>query len=225
MNRAMSSPHVPAALAAFIVALASAPVARAQDLAVIAVTQPVGGCAPSGSTSVTLRLFNYAQNLPAGTSFNLSYTINAGAPITELVVLGSPLLTNSTFTYTFTTQADLTVPGTYTLDASVSIAGDVNPTNNAYVGYVVTYVAPSVAGTLSGPGAPSASGTLTLVGSSGAIAQWEESDDGGQRWYALANEGTSQDYAGLRASTQFRVRVAGAPCGPDVLSNVVTVSP
>ena len=225
MSRTMPCPRTHAALAACLVAVAFAPAARAQDLAVVAITQPVGGCVPLGTDNVTLRLFNYAQNLPAGTTFDVSYTVNGGTPVTEMVVLGSTLLENSTFTYTFTTQANLTVPGTYTLAASVNLAGDINPGNNAHVGYLVPYMSPSFAGTLTGPGAPSASGMLTLNGWTGAIAQWEESDDGGLRWYALANESFIQEYAGLRASTQFRVRVTGAPCGPDVLSNVVTVSP
>lgn len=225
MIRMMPFPHAGIALAAVVLAAAFASNARAQDLAVVAITQPVGGCVSLGSENVTVRVFNYGTPLPAGTGFNAAYTINAGAPVVELIVLGNTLLTNSTLDYTFTTQANLTAPGAYSLDATVNLAGDVNPANNAYVGYLVTRAGQSVAGTLAGPGAPSTSGTLTLSGSNGTIVQWEESDDGGLRWFALANDGTSQDYADLRAPAQFRVRVLGAPCGPDVLSNVVTVSP
>jgi hypothetical protein len=215
-----------AATLASALAVAFAGAAHAQqDLAVLAIEAPRSACLAGGMEDVTIRVFNYGVSLPAGSAFNVSYTINAGAPVTDLVVLGSTLIANSTFGYTFTTQAYLSVPGMYTIDATVSMAGDVNPTNDAYNGYIVHNAAPSVGGTLTGPGSPSSSGILTLSGSVGTIAQWEESDDGGLRWFALANESTSQDYADLRAPTQFRVRVLGAPCGADVLSNVLTVSP
>jgi hypothetical protein len=199
--------------------------ASAQDLAVVEIEAPRDGCALGATENVSLSLFNYGPNLPAGSSFNVSYSINAGAPATEFVVLGSTLLANSRFDYTFTTPADLSVPGTYTIDATVNLRGDFNPSNDAYTGYHVVNTSPRVAGTLVGPAPPSTSGTLTLGGSTGPIAQWEESVDGGLRWFALANTSTTQDFADLRTPTKFRVRMQGAPCGPDVLSNVVVVSP
>jgi hypothetical protein len=223
---AHAAPHMAAVLAAFIIATSFASEVRAQqDVAVLAITAPVSSCVPLGNENVTIHIFNYGPTLTAGTPFNVAYTVNGGAPVVELLTLASNLGSNSALDYTFTTQANLMVPGTYTFNATASLTGDVSPSNNAYVGYVVNNSIPSVGGTLAGPGAPSSSGTLTLSGSVGTIAQWEESDDGGLRWFALANESASQDYAGLRAPTQFRVRVLGAPCGPDVLSNVVTVSP
>ncbi|MCK6648789.1 MAG: hypothetical protein L6Q66_03950, partial [Bacteroidia bacterium] len=72
-----------------------------QDVSVTAITQPVSGCALTATENVTIRMFNFGPTLTAGTSFNVSYTINAGAPVTELLTLGSNVLTNSTFTYTF----------------------------------------------------------------------------------------------------------------------------
>lgn len=223
MNRAIPSPHRVALRVALTLA-GTIGHAAAQDLSVVAITAPQGGCALGSSENVTIRLFNYDASLPAGTAFNVAYTINAGAPVTEMVVLGSSLLRNSAFTYTFTTPADLSIPGMYTFGASVNLPGDINPANNGYGGWIATNTAPSVGGMLVGPGAPSASGTLTLSGETGDVVQWEESDDGGQRWFALANTTTSQDYAGLRAPAQFRVRVRNSPCA-DAVSNVATASP
>ena len=116
-------------------------------------------------------IFNYGAASPAGTLFNVAYIINAGAPVTELPALASNLQSNSALDYTVTTQANLTVAGNYTFSAAASLPGDVSPSNDAYVGYVVNNSIPSVGGTLAGPGAPSSSGTLTLTGSVGTIAQ------------------------------------------------------
>jgi hypothetical protein len=229
MIRKRPSAHGAALLAALAIVGTCIADAGAQDLSVSAIRSPVGGCALTAAENVTIRLFNYGSNLPAGTTFNLAYTLNAGAPVVELAVLGSTLLSNSRFDYTFTTQANLSVPGTYTFDATVSLAGDITPTTNALSSYHITNSAPAIGGTLSGPTTPSASGTLTLADSYGDIVQWEESDDGGLRWFALANTSTSQDYAELRAPTQFRVRVHSGACDfafpGGALSNVVTVSP
>jgi len=209
---------------ALVVVLSGAAHANAQDLSVVAFAAPQAGCALGNSEIVTIRLFNYGSNLPAGFAFNVTYTVNAGAPVTEGVVLSTTLLENSTFTYTFTTPANLVVPGAYTLGATVSLPGDINPTNDTYSGWIVTNAAATFGGEIWGPGTPGSSGTLTLHSEVGDVLQWEESDDGGLRWYALANTTTTQDSADLRAPAQFRARVRNAPCA-EALSNTVTVSP
>jgi hypothetical protein len=209
---------------ALVFVLSGAAHANAQDLSVVAFAAPQAGCALGNSEIVTIRLFNYGSNLPAGSAFNVTYTINAGAPTTESVMLAATLLENSTFTYTFATPANLSTPGTYTLGATVWLPGDINPLNDAYPGWIVGNMAPSVGGAISAPGTPGSSGTLTLNSVVGDVLQWEESDDGGLRWYALANTTTTQAYADLRAPAQFRARVRNAPCA-EALSNIVTVSP
>src|SRR5689334_16132594 len=111
--------------------------ALAQDLSTVAITSPQSGCALTATENVTVWLFNYGPTLTAGSSFNVTYSINAGPPMSEMVVLGANLLTNSRFAYTFATQANLSFPGSYTFDATVNLAGDINPTNNAYTGHAV----------------------------------------------------------------------------------------
>ena len=208
----------------FVLAMLASTAATAQvDLSVSDITQPQSGCALGSANDVTIRIFNYGSTLPAATSFNVAYTVNASAPVTELVVLGTPLTSNTSLLYTFTTQVSLSTPGTYTLDASVNIAGDVSPGNDGYTGYAVQNETIN-AGALIGPAVPASSGTLQLTGSSGNVVQWEESDDGGMRWYTLFNTGVSQDFAGLRTPTQFRVRLRGLYCS-EVLSNTATVTP
>lgn len=189
--------------------------AFAQDLSVIAITAPVNGCALTATENVTIRIFNFGPNLPAGSTFNVSYMINAGAPVTEMVVLGAPLLTNSTFNYTFTTQANISTPGTYTFDATVAIAGDINPSNDAFTGYMVTNTAASVGGTVSGGTnvcVSGNSGVLTLSGHTGNVLQWERSNDGGVSWFSISNTTTSQSYLNLTLPTQYRAQVQNGSC-------------
>lgn len=198
------------------------PAAAQNDLSVVALTQPVSGCALTPTEIVSIRIFNYGNTLPAATSFFVAYTVDGGPQNTELVVLGASLLTNSSLTYTFTTQANLSAPGSYAIDASLSLPGDVTPTNDALIGTTIINSAPSVGGTLGTP-TPGASGTLTLSGQTGAIVQWEESPDN-LRWFKLANTSTTQAYAGLTAPTRFRVRVVSGSC-PAAVSNVVVAGP
>lgn len=204
-----------------LIAAGSAPM-FAQDLAAVAVGAPATSCGLSNAEPIRVTLFNFGPNLPAGSSFNVSYTVGAGAPVVELVVLASTLLTNSTLIYTFTTTADLSAPGTYALQGAVLLAGDTNPTNNVTPTVSVTNVASSIGGTVSGP-ASGASGTLNLSGQRGSVVQWEESPDQ-LRWFRLVNTSTSQSFSALSAPTHFRVRVVNAPC-PAALSNVVQVLP
>jgi hypothetical protein len=195
--------------------LLSASAALAQDLSVIAITQPVSGCALAATENVTIRIFNFGNILIAGTSFSVSYTINAGGPVNELATLGSNLLTNSTLNYTFTTRANLSIPGTYTFNATVSLPGDVNPTNNAFTGYVVTNTAPSAGGAVSGGTnvcVTGNSGVLTLSGHTGGVVRWEFSTDGGSTWNVVSNTTTTQPYNNLTVPTLYRALVQNGTC-------------
>jgi gliding motility-associated-like protein len=201
-------------LLAFATIFSSAALAQ-NDLSVISITAPVSGCAMTATENVTIRVFNFGNTLPAATNFNVSYTINAGVPVTEMVVLGSPLLSNSTLTYTFTTQANLSTPGTYTFDATVALAGDVNPTNDAFTGYMVTNTANSVGGTVAGGTnvcVTGNSGVLTLSGHTGDVLRWEYSVDGGSTWINISNTTTTQSYNNLTVPTLYRAVVQNGTC-------------
>lgn len=217
----------PQLLLAGALLLAAVRAANAQnDLSVTAITQPVSGCALSSTEIVTIRIFNFGSTLPAATSFNVAYTINAGAPVVELVTLGASLLSNSTFTYTFITQANLSVPGAYTFNATCSLAGDVNPTNDAFTGYVVTNSASSVGGSVSGGTnvcVSGNSGVLTLSGHTGSILRWEFSTDGGATWINITNTTTTQSYTNLTVPTLFRAVVQNGACAPSH-SSIATIT-
>lgn len=78
----------------------------------------------------------------------------------------------------------------------------------------MTNWANSVGGTVSGPAGPTLSGTLTLSGHTGAVLEWQQSDDAGQRWRRLSKTATAQAFAMLREHTAFRALVRNGPCAP-----------
>ncbi|MDQ3046125.1 MAG: gliding motility-associated C-terminal domain-containing protein [Bacteroidota bacterium] len=194
--------------------------ALAQDAALAApsgaFTAPVSGCALTAAENVTVRIFNFGPGT-INTNFNVSYTINGGPPVTETVV-GPNIPQNTSFFYTFTTPANLSVPGTYTFNATVSgVAGDGNPGNDTYTGYVVNAISPSVGGTIAAPSSvciSGNSGTLTLSGHTGSVLGWEYSTDGGGTWISISNTSTTQTYNNLTVSTRYRAQVQNGACTP-----------
>lgn len=187
-------------------------------------TSPVSGCALTSTENVTVRIFNYGPG-SITTPFNVSYTINGGAPVTEMVAAPN-IPQNTSYTYTFTTKADLSVPGTYSFDATVSVADDPTPGNDTYTGYSVNAVSPSIGGTITAPSSVCVSGnsgSLTLSGHTGNVLGWQYSTDGGGTWINISNTSTTQSYNNLTVSTKYRAQVQNGACTP-VYSAIATVA-
>ncbi|HEY0029620.1 MAG TPA: gliding motility-associated C-terminal domain-containing protein [Bacteroidia bacterium] len=203
--------------------------ALAQDISVIAITAPVSGCSLSATSSVTVNVKNVGLTDLSGTPFDLSYTINGGAPITDVGVTIPFFAPNTTVSYTFTTTTDLSVAGTYTFTAFSTYAPDINTTNDATTGYVVTSVAPSVGGTVAGGTnvcTGSNSGVLTLSGHTGAVQNWEYSTDGGSTWISISNTTTTQSYFNLTVPTRYRAQVQNGACTAATSSiAIMTIDP
>lgn len=186
-------------------------------------TAPVSGCSLTSTENVTVRIFNYGPG-SITTNFDVSYTINGGAPVVETVIAPN-IAQNTSYTYTFTTQADLSVPGTYTFNATVSVPGDPTPGNNTYTGYVVNAISPSIGGTITAPSSVCVSGnsgTLTLTGHTGNVLGWQYSTDGGGTWINISNTSTTQSYNNLTVSTKYRTQVQNGACTP-VYSAIATI--
>jgi hypothetical protein len=207
-------------IALCVIAISFMTCIQAQDLALAgpfgSITQPVSGCSLTSTENVTIRIFNFGSNRPAGSSIPVSYTINGGMPVNETIVLGATLLTNSSLSYTFTTQANLSIPGTYLISATANLPGDINPGNNSFTNYMVTHYAISTGGTISGSTSACASGnsgTLTLAGYTGNILRWEYSNDNGNTWYYISNTSTTQNYSNLKTTTLYRAVIQSPTCG------------
>ncbi|MEM7655518.1 MAG: T9SS type A sorting domain-containing protein [Bacteroidota bacterium] len=80
----------------------------------------------TASEPVTIELVNFGLNL--ATNFDVSYTLNAGTPVTETIT--DTIQAGDTLVYTFATAADLSAPGQYDVEAILTYGIDNNPAND-----------------------------------------------------------------------------------------------
>lgn len=81
----------------------------------------------SNATPIRVELKNLGT-IPGATPFTMSYSINGGTPVIE--TNSATIAAGAASTYTFAQTADLSVPGTYTLQVWVSYPGDPQPGND-----------------------------------------------------------------------------------------------
>ncbi|HVS98436.1 MAG TPA: S8 family serine peptidase, partial [Puia sp.] len=82
----------------------------------------------TSATPIAVELRNLGT-IPTGSSFTVSYSINGAAPVTETSNAAVPP-NSGTYNYTFSTPADLSAPGSYTLQVWVAYPGDPAPGND-----------------------------------------------------------------------------------------------
>lgn len=193
-------------------------------MSVIALLQPATGCALSASETIRIRVVNLGPApLPGGSIFSISYTINGGLPVSDTLLMGNPIQPNGTAQYTFQAPADLSQPGVYQIDATITVSNDSNPSNNALGAQAVRNWAPTIGGAVPPLSGSTAAGTLALAGQLGAVLEWQQSEDG-ERWQSLENTTATQDFAGLGRVTRFRALVQNGPCA-SALSSDARVAP
>lgn len=182
-------------------------------------TSPVSGCSLTNSETVTVTLVALGTNLPAGTTFNVSYSVDGITIVTDNVTLAATLLANSTYTHTFSVNANLSavVNTTFDFDATVTLTSvaDINNSNNTFSNYFVTNTVASVGGTATGGTnvcTGNNTGNVTLVGHTGNVLNWEYSTDGGFTWINISNTTTSQSYDDLATAIQYRAVVQNGSC-------------
>ena len=90
------------------------------DIGVSAILSPLTDCNYSSATSVKVAISNYG-NLSLS-SFQVSYRINGGATVSELV--NANLLPGRTIDYTFSVKADLSALGNYAIESATLLAAD-----------------------------------------------------------------------------------------------------
>ncbi len=185
-------------------------------------TQPISGCSLGADAVVKLHMFNHGDALPAGTVIELSYAINGGDAVRESLRLAATLLQDTAIAHAFSTQTDLSAPGSYTFSASASLKDDINPMNNTLNGHGVVHWAPSEGGTVNGPDRATA-GTLFLREHLGQVTQWEQSVDAGASWDAIANATQTLVFEDLTRTTQYRAEVRNGSCAPVYSSEWVVV--
>jgi hypothetical protein len=97
------------------------------DLSLTAIVQPNTSATLTATEQIVVALKNEGNAVETG--FDVSYSINGGAPVVENAV-AMTLAPNEIGQYTFTTSADLSAAGLYEITASVTQAGDPVSGNN-----------------------------------------------------------------------------------------------
>jgi gliding motility-associated-like protein len=189
-----------------------------QDIGILSSSSPNSGCELANNELVTVVLYNFSGAYSG--SFDVSYEINGGIPVTETITL-SPFPTTSSYSYTFTTPADLSTANTYNFKFYTNLVGDVNNSNDTLNNITVVSDTFSIGGVV----ATSQSvclginnGTLNLNSSIGNVQFWESSITNGATWNNIVNTTNSQNYNNITQETWYRAIVLNGFCPQDTSS-------
>lgn len=95
------------------------------DIGAISIDAPVDGIL-TATEDITITIRNFGSN--DITNPNVQYTIDGGTPVVE--AFSGTIVAGTTEQYTFTQTADLSTPGTYTIEAKTNLGGDSNTGND-----------------------------------------------------------------------------------------------
>lgn len=95
------------------------------DIGVTSIDAPVNGIL-TANEDIVITIKNFGSN--DITNPEVQYTIDAGTPVVENY--SGTITAGASVSFTFATQADLSVPATYTIEARTNLAGDSNPGND-----------------------------------------------------------------------------------------------
>jgi PKD repeat protein len=112
-----------------VVVLPSAP----NDIGVTAIPNPNSGCSLSANTPVSVTVTNFGTNTQ--TAWNVNYRVNGGAIVTEPMAVS--LASGASTNYTFTSTANLSAPGNYTIKAWTTLGTDAVSFNDTTTKLVV----------------------------------------------------------------------------------------
>lgn len=177
------------------------------------VSAPTSGCELTNSEQVTIIIGNAGAMTVANHTFDVSYTVN-GNTVTETYTVNAGWGSSATFTYTFSTNADLSACQEHVFDFELSLTGDTNPANNTVNYSVFSDCAPTV-GAISGISPVcegNNSGTLTISGYNGSVNDWISSTDAGASWSSLANSSDDQTHTNVTTETWYKT-IINSPYG------------
>ena len=97
------------------------------DVGVIAITTPITGDG-LGNETVTIVVKNFGGSTQS--NFDVQYTLDGGTPVVEN--FAGPISAEEEVSFSFTTTADLSNPGTYVIVAQTNLAGDAVPANDSF---------------------------------------------------------------------------------------------
>ncbi|MGQ0826803.1 MAG: M4 family metallopeptidase [Bacteroidota bacterium] len=95
------------------------------DLSMLDFTSPSTACGLTSTENVGVQLrYNGCSSFAIGDTIPVAYKINNGTPVRDTIITVSALLPGDSINYTFTTPADLSVVGSYTIKAWLEIDTD-----------------------------------------------------------------------------------------------------
>ena len=137
------------------------------DIQMVSLLSPVGGCNLGATSNIVVRLKNLGT-APA-TGFNVSYQINGGTPVTEPIT--ATIAPGQPFDYTFGLPANFTTTNTtYVIKAWSALATDGRVNNDTISTSVVRFAAPNTG--VSPDTAICLGGTATLRAFGGSAYNW-----------------------------------------------------
>ena len=96
------------------------------DIGISEINSPVSSTDLTANEDIVVTIENFGGN--AQSNFDVSYTIDGGATVTEVVA--GPLNGNETMSFTFATTGDFSVLGNHDLTVITSLPGDSDPSND-----------------------------------------------------------------------------------------------
>lgn len=194
----------------------------AQDIGVVAKLAPNSGCQIGNNLTVTVQIFNFGSAFTS--PFDVSYKVNGNTPIDETVNLGT-FNPSTSYSHTFATNVDLSIPGSYVMKFYTTLGGDVNNANDTLTLTIVNDPY-SVGGTLPADFSVCElgnSGNIDLAGYTGNVIDWEITTDGGGSWSSLSNLTDTESYSNLALNSGYRAIVKSGTC-PNDTSTVVNIT-
>ena len=99
----------------------------AADAGVFGISSPTTSCTIlSNSETISVEIYNFGSDSVSG--FDVSYSIDGGATVTESIV--DTIAPGFSYSYSFTTTADLSTPGSIMISAYTSLSGDAETAND-----------------------------------------------------------------------------------------------
>lgn len=96
------------------------------DAKLLSLTIPASGCTMGASEPISITIKN--NGVDTISNFQVNYVINGSPPISETIL--TDILPGASLPYTFTTTADLSNPGNYTIKAYSGLTNDDDPYND-----------------------------------------------------------------------------------------------
>jgi Zn-dependent metalloprotease len=108
------------------------------DVGVVAIVNPVSACHMTNAENIGIKVqFFGCDSLASGDTMVVAYRVNGGSPVRDTLQIPVTLMPNDMFTHIFSTPADLSVPGNYTIDAWTEYDVDTLTTNDLFSSYIV----------------------------------------------------------------------------------------